>query len=93
MSEVRKAYSDKLSWEWHIFCRDMTNTSRENLFCMAGTIAAKKKIYDILSETDEFTEDELCSLLRMEHMIDTLYMKLSKKKAALQVTDIKQALL
>lgn len=93
MCKLRKDYSDRLTWEWNVFCCDMTNTSRENLFCMAQMIAAKKRIYDLLSKVGEFSEEELRRLLSMEHMIDSIYMKLPKKCIAYQVADIKQALI
>lgn len=86
-----KMYLEKLDWEWKTFCCDMTNTSRENLFCMAQMITAKKRIYDLLSKVEEFSDEELHSLLSMDHMIDTIYMRLPKKAVGYQVTDIKQA--
>lgn len=88
----KKIFREKLEWEWKTFCSDMTNTSRENLFCMAQMIAAKKRIYDLLSQVEEFSEEELRHLLSMEHMIDSLYMNLPKKTVAYQVADIKQVL-
>ncbi len=93
MTLNKKIYLQKLEWEWKTFCSDMTNTSRENLFCMAQMIAAKKRIYDLLSRVEEFSEEELRLLLSMEHMIDSLYMNLPKKTVAYRVADIKQALI
>ena len=89
----KKIYLQKLEWELKTFCSDMTNTSRENLFCMAQMIAAKKRIYDLLSRVEEFSEEELRLLLSMEHMIDSLYMNLPKKAVAYRVADIKQVLI
>ena len=88
----KQIFREKLEWEWKTFCSDMTNTSRENLFCMAQMIATKKRIYDLLSQVEEFSEEELHHLLSMEHMIDSLYMNLPKKAVAYQVADIKQVL-
>lgn len=60
---------------------------------MAQMIAAKKRIYDLLSRVEEFSEEELRLLLSMEHMIDSLYMNLPKKAVAYRVADIKQVLI
>ncbi len=81
MSEIRfkeKDFMDKLDWEWEEFSCNVTSLSRENIFSMAEMVADKKHIYETLKEVSQFSAEELHRMYRMEHMIDTLYIRLPK---------------
>ena len=45
---------------------------------MAEMVADKKHIYETLKKVSQFSAEELHRMYRMEHMIDTLYIRLPK---------------
>lgn len=94
MSEINvreEDFMDKLDWEWKEFSYNITSTSRENIFAMAEMVADKKRIYETLKRVSHFSAEELHSMYRMEHMIDTLYIRLPKNHPDL-VDGIKKVL-
>ncbi len=89
---MKEKLKEKLKWEWKMFQCDMMSLSRENLFVMAEMIATKKRIYDLLKEEETFTREEICLLLSMECMLDSIFMQLPKKDSCIEMDDIRRAL-
>lgn len=81
MSEIgfrEKDFMDKLDWEWEEFSCNVTSLSRENIFSLAEMVADKKHIYETLKKVSQFSAEQLHLMYRMEHTIDTLYIRLPK---------------
>lgn len=81
MSEINfreEDFVDKLDWEWEEFSYNITSTSRENIFAMAEMVADKKRIYETLKKVSRFSVEELHRMYQIEHIIDTLYIRLPK---------------
>ncbi|MCM1244713.1 MAG: hypothetical protein NC293_03605 [Roseburia sp.] len=92
MSEISlKDLIEKLDWEWEEFSYNVTSLSRENIFSMAEMVADKKRIYETLKTVSQFSVEQLYRMYRMEHVIDTLYIRLPKHYPDL-VDEIKRVL-